>query len=51
MVAREIARQAREDLRFSRQAAKGAGVENAGGVAREGRAIWMGQFGVYTGRE
>jgi hypothetical protein len=51
MVAREIARQTREDLGFPRKAAKGTGVENAGAVAREGRAIRMGPLGMYAGRE
>ena len=41
MVSGEVAGEAREDLGLSRQPAEGAGVENAGGVAREGRTIGM----------
>ena len=51
MVAGEIARQAREDLGFSRQAAKGARMEDAGAVARKGSAIRMGRLGMHADGE
>jgi hypothetical protein len=51
MVARKVACQAREDLGFSREAAKSARMENAGAVTRKGRAIRMGRFGMYAGRQ
>ena len=40
--------QAGEDLRLAGQAAKGAGVQDAGGVAREGSAIGMRRLGVHA---
>jgi hypothetical protein len=41
-----LGRQAGEDLGFSGEAAKGAGVEDAGGIAGEGRAVGVGRLGV-----
>ena len=44
-------RAAGEDLGFASEAAKGAGVEDAGVVAREGCAVGMGRLGVFTRSE
>ena len=50
VVAGQVAREAGEDLGFSGQATKCAGVKNAGGVAREGRAIGMRRFRMVRGQ-
>jgi len=47
----EVAGQAGEDLSFTGEAAKGAGVEDASTIAREGGSIGMVGFGVSTGYE
>lgn len=44
-------RETREDLGLSCEAAEGAGVEDAGAVAREGRAIGMRLLGMLAGGE
>ena len=49
MVAGQIVSQAGEYLGFSREATKGARMENAGAITRKGRAIKMGRLGMYTG--
>ena len=43
--------QAGEDLGFAGEAAEGAGVEDAGGVAGEGSAVGMGGLGVVAAGE
>ena len=51
VVSRHGSRQASKDLRFSSQAAKRAGVQDAGSIARERSAIGMGRLRVDTTRE
>ncbi len=51
VVCRQVVGEAREDLGFSGQPAKGASMENAGGVACEGRTIGMRRLGMSAGGE
>jgi hypothetical protein len=46
VVTRRIAWQARKNLRLAGQAAKGARMQDAGGVARKGRTVGVRRLGV-----